>query len=266
MAPFDFMKPLLDVISSFFGAILAPFDPFVLFGVVPYVAVIVMIIGFMYRFFSDRFSFSSQSSQFLAEKMKMNFGSIFFHYGLITILLSHLVVYIIGVLFPAQWTAFIIAVPLFLPAIEVTGWVATIVVIIGLFLFLARRISSPLLRVVTTKLDWLLLIVLIFQVGLGFWIATIHYPGASWYVSTIVPWLQSLITLSPNPALMAGTSPEVQMHILSALFLVAILPFTRLVHSLSVTVVSYLWRPYQVVVWISRKRSSNPKKAEEISR
>jgi nitrate reductase gamma subunit len=174
--------------------------------------------------------------------------------------------YFVGVFFPTQWSALIVAVPIFLPAIEVTGWVATIFVIIGLFLFLARRISSPLLRVVTTKMDWLLLIVLILQVGLGFWIATIHYPGASWYVSSIVPWLQSLVTLSPNPALVAGTPPEVQMHMLTALFLMAILPFTRLVHSLSVTIVSYLWRPYQVVVWVTRKRSSDQKKAEEKSR
>ena len=44
----------------------------------------------------------------------------------------------------------------------------------------------------------------------------------------------------------------VQIHILGDFVMVALLPFTRLVHFLSFPY-EYLWRPYQVVIWNQRR-------------
>jgi nitrate reductase gamma subunit len=44
----------------------------------------------------------------------------------------------------------------------------------------------------------------------------------------------------------------VKLHAVNAFFLVAIFPFSRLVHVVSVPL-SYLARPYQVVIWNRRQ-------------
>ena len=58
----------------------------ILFGVFPYVAVALMIgVGF-YRYCVDRYSWSSQSSQFLESRV-LFWGSVPWHYAILIILL-----------------------------------------------------------------------------------------------------------------------------------------------------------------------------------
>ena len=47
----------------------------------------------------------------------------------------------------------------------------------------------------------------------------------------------------------------VKLHAFNAFFLVALFPFSRLVHVVSVPL-SYLSRPYQVVVWYRERGNS----------
>src|SRR3989304_3386618 len=61
----------------------------VLFVILPYVAVTLAVVGSLYRYFTNRFSFSSQSSQFI-EKEKLFWGSTLWHYGIVPTLLIHL--------------------------------------------------------------------------------------------------------------------------------------------------------------------------------
>ena len=61
-----------------------------LFGALPYVLLAVGIVGAIYRYNSNRFTWSSQSSQFL-ENRTLFFGSFPWHYGIMTILLAHFV-------------------------------------------------------------------------------------------------------------------------------------------------------------------------------
>ena len=53
----------------------------VLFIAFPYVAVILATVVGIYRYYSDRFSFSSFSSQFL-ESRRLFWGSVPWHYGI----------------------------------------------------------------------------------------------------------------------------------------------------------------------------------------
>ena len=64
----------------------------------PYAALAIAIVVSVYRFFFDPYSYSSQSSQFLENRV-LFFGSVPWHYGLITILLGHLT----ALLFPGLW-------------------------------------------------------------------------------------------------------------------------------------------------------------------
>lgn len=70
----------------------------ILFVAFPYVAVAVAVVGGLLRYFKDRFSFSSQSSEFL-EKRELFWGSVPWHYGVVIILTAHLLAF----LFPDAW-------------------------------------------------------------------------------------------------------------------------------------------------------------------
>jgi nitrate/nitrite transporter NarK len=63
-----------------------------------------------------------------------------------------------------------------------------------------------------------------------------------------IPNLRSLFLFNPDLSLVATLPIAVKVHIIGAFCLVLLLPFTRLVHFLSVPL-QYVWRPPQVVVW-----------------
>jgi nitrate reductase gamma subunit len=65
------------------------------------------------------------------------------------------------------------------------------------------------------------------------------------YRATVAVWFRGLFLLRPDPSLMAGAPPLFQLHALAALGLLAIWPFTRLVHAWSVPI-AVLWQPSQV--------------------
>jgi nitrate reductase gamma subunit len=66
-----------------------------------------------------------------------------------------------------------------------------------------------------------------------------------------VPYLWSLVTLSPNIAPITAMPWMVKLHIIGAYVIIAFFPFTRLVHALVVPN-PYLWRKPQVVRWYAR--------------
>ena len=82
--------------------------------------------------------------------------------------------------------------------------------------------------------------------------------GGLWYLHTATPWLLSLFTFSPQIDMVVNLPIIIQLHFLNAFVLVALFPFSRLVHMLPYPI-TYLWRPYQVVVW--NRGRTQPKKS-----
>ncbi len=223
-----------------------------LFGVAPYVAVALLLSVSLYRFFATRYKFSSLSSEFLETK-ELFWGSVPWHYGIMTLFLGHL----IGFLFPRQ-VALWNGVPVRLLILEVTGLVFGLLALVGLVLLIKRRLTNPRIRVVTSWMDVIILLVLLAQVVLGLMIAMTLRWGSNWYVATLVPYLKSVLMLSPRLDLVAAMPWVVKAHTFGAILIFALIPFTRLVHFL-VPPVSYLWRSYQVVIWNwDRKRIRVP--------
>jgi nitrate reductase gamma subunit len=113
-----------------------------------------------------------------------------------------------------------------------------------------RRLVGPVFSA-TTRNDKAMYLVLAAVIVLGLW-ATVRAnatgPGYD-YRETVSPWFRSLFTLSPDPAVMAEVPLGFQLHVVAAFGLIAIWPFTRLVHAFSAPV-GYLTRPY--VVYRSR--------------
>ncbi|MBI2850433.1 MAG: respiratory nitrate reductase subunit gamma [Chloroflexi bacterium] len=218
-----------------------------LFGVFPYAALVIMIGGVIWRYTTNQFSYSSVSSQFL-ENRQLFWGSAPWHYGIILILLGHLV----GVLFPDTIQA-INGVPVRLYILEGTALAMSLALLVGLVVLITRRVISPRVRVTTSVMDGVLLFVLLFQVVTGIMTAIFYRWGSAWFIQTATPYLRSVFTLSPNIEYMTALPLLSKLHAINFFVLLALFPFSRLVHMLSVPL-AYLWRPYQVVMWYRRRQ------------
>ncbi|MBI2869918.1 MAG: respiratory nitrate reductase subunit gamma [Chloroflexi bacterium] len=221
-----------------------------LFGVFPYVALAVMVVGLIWRYTTNQFSFSSVSSQFL-ESRQLFWGSAPWHYGIILVLLGHLV----GVLLPGSITAFN-GVPLRLYILEGTALALSLALLAGLAVLMVRRGITPNVRQTTSPMDLVLLVVLLLQVVTGILTALFYRWGSAWFVQTATPYLRSLVVLSPQLDYITALPLLTKIHALNFFVLLGLFPFTRLVHMLSIPF-AYLWRPYQVVVWHRRQAQSS---------
>jgi nitrate reductase gamma subunit len=220
-----------------------------LFGIFPYMAVAIAIVATCLRYFNDRFSYSSLSSQFLESK-QLFWGSVTWHYGIMTVLTLH----VIGFLMPRSILAWN-GVPWRLYLLESTGLTMGFLSLWGIGLLIFRRVSQPRIRVVTSVMDMVLLLALLIQVVAGVWTAIFYRWGSSWYATSAVPYLRSLFLFNPDLATITTLPLMVKIHIVGAFSLILLLPFTRLVHFLAVPL-KYVWRAPQVVVWNQRSFSS----------
>jgi nitrate reductase gamma subunit len=215
---------------------------YLLFAVLPYVAVGTLLLVSIQRYRSETFTFSSLSSQFLENK-KHFWALVPFHYGILVITLGHLAAF----LTPRTillWNSH----PLRVAILEVSGLACGILTLVGLFAMVARRASNSKLRVVTSPIDTVLVAMLIVQVALGVWIAVAHPWGSSWFAASLTPYLRSLFTMSPDISYVTSMPLIVKLHIINAFLVVGLFPFTRLVHVLVIPN-PYLWRKTQVVRW-----------------
>jgi nitrate reductase gamma subunit len=220
----------------------------VLFAVAPYVAVVLLVLVSIQRYRSQRFSYSSLSSQFL-ENQQHFWGLVPFHYGILTVLGGHFVAFLI----PREilaWNSH----PLRLYILELSALVFGLLTLVGLIAAVARRLSTSKVRWVTSKADWILYAMLLLQVASGVWVAVFYPWGSSWYAASAAPYLWSLLELNPDISYVTNLPFMVKLHIVNAWTLIGFFPFTRLVHVLVVPN-PYLWRRPQVVRWYRRSAS-----------
>lgn len=219
----------------------------VLFGVFPYVAVILLVVVSIQRYRSRGFTFSSLSSQFL-ESRRLFWGSVPFHIGILGVLTGHL----IGLVIPRQvqwWNGMTLR----LWVLEVTALVFGTMALVGLVALVLRRMADKRLHQPTSIADKALHLILFGLIGTGIWIALFHRWGSSWYAQVAVPYLRSLFVLQPDVAILAPMPLVFKAHVIFAWSLIAIFSFTRMVHVL-VAPIPYLWRPNQLVIWNRPRR------------
>lgn len=216
-------------------------DP-ILFVVFPYVAMVVFFLMTIYRYRAREFTYSSLSSQLL-ENQHHFYGMVPFHYGILAVLLGHVVAFAL----PRQllwWNG----IPARLYVLEVSTFICALLALFGLANLIVRRAAFPALRKVTILSDWILFGLLLFQVLTGISIAIVHPWGMSWFASTLSPYLWSLIRLNPELAYVAPMPLLVKAHVVGAFAIIAYFPFSRMVHVLVVPN-PYLWRRPQVARW-----------------
>jgi len=220
---------------------------FLLFVVCPYLAIALALGVGIYRAVRDKVAFSSYSSQFL-EKQLLYRGSASWHYGILIVLAAHGV----ALVFPRFWRL-LGGSPVQLWGLELSGLSLALLSLVGLAVLIVRRLAVARVRRATSIMDWVLETALFLEVGLGFLVALSYRWGSQWYLATAVPWILSILTFRPDSSYIASLPWLAKLHFFGAFVLVALFPFGRLLH-LATSRLSYLFRPYQVVIWQRRAR------------
>lgn len=224
-------------------------DAFLLIGL-PYLAVVTAVVAGWWRARRHRLTWSSRSSQFLEDRQLL-WGSAPWHVGIFLVLAGHAV----AGLAPRLWASLLSA-PGMLLAVETAGAAGSFLAILGLAALLYRRVTNARVQAVTTTADLAVVALLLIQTAVGLTCAATLRYGSAWSTGTVVPYLWSLVTLTPEMAYVVDLPPLFKVHLVGAWLLVLLLPFTRLMHLLAVPL-RYLWRPPQRVVW------SNPRRREQ---
>ena len=222
-----------------------------LFIVFPYMCLVSLVVGHIWRYRYDQFGWTSRSSQWYESRM-LRWASPMFHFGLLFVLVGHFV----GLVIPESWTTMVPESLYHLMSAGVGG-IAGIVMVIGLIGLIYRRRTTPAVFRATTKSDKLMYVVLGTVIALG--LTTTFYwqiiGGGYDYRQTVAVWFRSIFYFNPQAADMASAPVLFQMHAVCAFALFAIWPYTRLVHVFSAPV-GYLWRPY--IVYRSRDVGGEP--------
>ncbi|HQU37450.1 MAG: Respiratory nitrate reductase 1 gamma chain [Anaerolineales bacterium] len=217
-----------------------------LFVVFPYVALAIGIVGTIYRYLTNQYSFTSLSSQFLENDLQF-WGSTLWHYGILPTTLIHIAGFTIPkVMAMAHGT------PELLYLSELAGKILGIMALVGAGILLYRRLTSSKIRAITTPVDWVILSLLFAQVFFGLILAFVYRWGAAWFIFTATPWMDSLALFQPAPQFVTALPLAHKVHFLTGFLLFALMPFSRLVHIVTVPV-AYLWRNFQLVIWTRRK-------------
>lgn len=222
---------------------------FLLFGVYPYVALAICLIGSWARFDLSQYTWKTGSSQMLSNK-GMRVASNMFHVGILFILAGHFV----GLLTPHSVYHHVISTENKQLLAMVSGGIFGVICLVGLVMLIHRRMTEPRVRASSSTSDILILWVLLAQLLLGLMTivaSTKHMDGS--VMVMLGNWAQSIVTLKPTVAAeaIAPVSLVYKLHVLLGMTLFVLFPFTRLVHIISAPI-WYLGRRYQIV----RQKSS----------
>ncbi len=214
-----------------------------LFGVYPYIALSVFMVGSLVRFDADQYGWRSKSSQLLRRR-QLILGSVLFHVGILGILLGHGV----GLLTPVAVFEFLGITHSFkqMMAIIIGGLCGT-ACFVGLAMLLHRRLFDSRIRKTSSFSDVAVLLILFAQLSLGMLTIPLslgHLDGSM--MVRFMNYVQGIVTLRPEPALIAGVPLIFKLHMFLGFTIFLIFPFTRLVHVWSAPV-GYLFRSYQLV-------------------
>ena len=162
-----------------------------LFGVLPYLALTVLIIGSIARYERDPFTWKSSSSQLLRRK-QLVWGSILFHVGVLIVFFGHLV----GMLTPVEIFHLLGMSYGFKQVLAiVVGGVAGAMALVGGAMLLHRRLFDARVRANSSFADTGILVLLFAQLvlGMGTILASIQHLDGSEMVKFMI-WAQGIFT------------------------------------------------------------------------
>ncbi|WP_213361772.1 respiratory nitrate reductase subunit gamma [Brachymonas denitrificans] len=216
------------------------------FGIYPYIALTIFLLGSLIRFDREQYSWKSESSQVLY-RGNLRMANILFHVGILGLFFGHLV----GLLTPViVWDTLGITHGQKQVFAMVMGGIFGVMCLIGVLMLLARRFGNERLAANTTWRDKLVMIWILVTLLLG--LSTIavsagHLDGHQMVL--LMSWAQHVVTFQGDAAsFIADASWVFKLHLFMGMTLFVIFPFTRLVHVWSgFASVTYLGRAWQLV-------------------
>ncbi|RLA45652.1 MAG: respiratory nitrate reductase subunit gamma [Gammaproteobacteria bacterium] len=220
---------------------------FLLFGVYPYIALAVLIVGSWARYDNAQYTWKAGSTQTLNDK-GMRIASNLFHIGVLFIIFGHF----FGLLMPESLYHHMISTPDKQLLAMVSGGFFGILAFIGLTMLIKRRFTDERVQANGSRGDQMVLLLLYAQLILGLISIVVsagHMDGS--VMVLLATWAQSIVTFQPAAAAAAVESVNIiyKLHIFLGMTLFVVFPFTRLVHIISgfAAPVKYLLRNYQIV-------------------
>ena len=211
----------------------------------PYLAILIFLIGSIYRYEYDQYSWKSSSSQILEKKL-LFWGSNLFHFGIIFLLLGHF----FGLLTPKCLYTKLITPENKQILAMISGGIAGFVCLIGLTILIYRRINITRINKTTKSSDMIVLILIYTQLILGLFSIIISYNHINDASSMIAfaNWVQGIFTFSQDIHIYIINEHWIfKMHLFLGMTILLIFPFTRLVHIFSIPYLYLLRSGYQIV-------------------
>ena len=119
------------------------------FGIYPYLALAVFLLGSLIRFDREQYTWKSDSSQLL-RRGQLRLGSNLFHIGILALFAGHFV----GLLTPKElYHALGLSTEAKQMVAIVAGGVFGGMCLVGLLLLVHRRLTEPRIRVTSTRMD-----------------------------------------------------------------------------------------------------------------
>jgi len=216
------------------------------FGVYPYIALTVFIIGSWIRYDHAQYTWKTDSSLLLSRR-HMVLASNLFHVGILSIFMGHFA----GLVLPhGLWVALGVSDLAHQWLAIVAGSVFGLMCLAGGAILWFRRMLNQRVRATGRAMDifilsWLMVTLLL---GLSTLPLSINHAGHGdpGVMLALSGWVQSVLTLDPQPALLNEVEPIFRLHMVFGMTVFLLFPFTRLVHVLTAPL-SYLGRAYQIV-------------------
>lgn len=217
-----------------------------MFGIYPYIALAVFLLGSLVRFDREQYTWKSDSSQLL-RRGQLRAGNYLFHGGIILLFFGHL----IGLLTPKELYHALGLTSAAKQLLAMTaGGIFGGACLIGILILIHRRLTEPRIRAVTSRMDFVLLSWLLVTLALGLVsiVVSAGHPDGSVMIA-LSHWAQHIATFRPDaPEFLVEVPPLYRAHLLFGMTLFVLFPFSRLVHVWSgFASVAYLYRAYQLV-------------------
>jgi nitrate reductase gamma subunit len=217
-----------------------------IFGTYPYIALTVFVLGSWLRFDREQYTWKSDSSQLLS-KGNLRLSSNLFHIGVIAIFFGHAV----GLLTPHSWFAALGVSDMQHQYMAIiAGSIFGGMGLLGGLMLWQRRMFNPRISATSRGMDKPILSWLVVTLILGLSTIPVSIGHASHgdpgVMVALTEWVQSIVYLSPNPALLESVDGIFKVHLFFGMTVFLLFPFTRLVHVWSVPL-GYLGRSYQIV-------------------
>ena len=168
-----------------------------LFGLYPYVALVVFFVGSLVRFDREQYTWKSDSSQLLRHR-ELRWGSNLFHIGILGILGGHFV----GLLTPiAVWHAIGLSAPAKQMLAMVAGGIAGLLCLAGLLMLTHRRLTDARIRATSRRMDVVVLLLFLAQLALGLCsiaVSAQHRDGGE--MLKLMTYVQSIATFRGGAA------------------------------------------------------------------